>query len=552
MFKPSAGDPDEVVLLLSAVPDQTGRFSVEDTLYKSVYGEGDFILKADYADGTHKTSIPFSIIDPNKINDDFEITINKEVFGFGEEVIVDGIIPGLAQGSGVTIVLVKPDGDLDEFGRLVENSIFNWTWTTPISEQTQRTEKADGRIIEKTNLGIYQLIISTASGTTNLFFKLSSNPETDSINLSPLEISTDKPIYAAGETLRVFGTAQKRDQGHEGLVVPDRVHISVETTDFPTKRIFDSFVYFDSGGNFESSFVMPIGVFIEGTYKVKAEYLTHRTDTLFSVTNDFSLGGEQELGLLVSLDKEEYSPGETVQITGRPTKLVHFDFVDITVVQEDDLAFTCGSFVCGSPGETVTVFPTASGSFSSEFDIPNNSDSLGKYEVMIDSEFDALSVSFEVLEKIIEEPTPVTAPRITEKFNRIPDSQIPIILTEKPNGDETLKPRVIQGSLLTSVRGDEPNVNLKVLAPNGLCVIGPDAECSVKESTRAPGAIYSVVEIDGINYNVRYSGPDAKLEKFTILPQSSDATLAEATWNVEILKEDQVSRFYYKVTHISE
>jgi len=85
-----------------------------------------------------------------------------------------------------------------------------------------------------------------------------------------------------------------------------------------------------------------------------------------------------------------------------------------------------------------------------------------------------------------------------------------------------LSPRVIQGSLFTTVRGEEANVNLKITTQNGICVIGPDAECLVKESTRKPGQIYDVVEVDGMSLKIRYSGADVRLEKFSILPEASD------------------------------
>jgi len=112
-----------------------------------------------------------------------------------------------------------------------------------------------------------------------------------------------------------------------------------------------------------------------------------------------------------------------------------------------------------------------------------------------------------------------------------------------------LAPRVISGSLLTPIRDDVSNVNLKVSSQSGVCIIGPDAECLVSESTRKPGQIYEVVEVDGMNLNVRYSGTDVRLEKFSILPESSDSFLPDSNWNVEVLKDEQVSRFYYKVTY---
>ena len=57
------------------------------------------------------------------------------------------------------------------------------------------------------------------------------------------------------------------------------------------------------------------------------------------------------------------------------------------------------------------------------------------------------------------------------------------------------------------------------------------------------------LKVAGFDLKVRYSGPDVRLEKFSILPESSNEFLPDATWNVEILKDEQVSRFYYKVTY---
>ena len=117
--------------------------------------------------------------------------------------------------------------------------------------------------------------------------------------------------------------------------------------------------------------------------------------------------------------------------------------------------------------------------------------------------------------------------------------------------DTFVSPRVVSGSLLTPLRSDESIVNLKVSAASGACIIGPAADCMVSESTRKPGQIFDIVEVDGMSLKVRYSGSDVRLEKFSILPESSDTFLPETTWNVEVLKDDQVSRFYYKITYKS-
>ncbi|PIN82610.1 MAG: hypothetical protein COV65_05690, partial [Nitrosopumilales archaeon CG11_big_fil_rev_8_21_14_0_20_33_24] len=108
--------------------------------------------------------------------------------------------------------------------------------------------------------------------------------------------------------------------------------------------------------------------------------------------------------------------------------------------------------------------------------------------------------------------------------------------------------RVLSGSLLTS-KIDQSDVNLRITSESGICIIGPEDDCLVNDSTRKPGQIYDVVSVDGIDLNVRYSGPDVYLEKFDILPVSSEEFLPNANWNVDVIKENQTSRFYYKINY---
>jgi hypothetical protein len=184
---------------------------------------------------------------------------------------------------------------------------------------------------------------------------------------------------------------------------------------------------------------------------------------------------------------------------------------------------------------------------------------MGTYEVTVDADFEKKSIFFTVIEKesssipatVIEKESSSIPATVIEKETRIAETTISILTEEKITDDGNLAPRVITGSLITPSRGEESNVNLKVTTVSGACIIGPDADCPVQKSTRQPGKIYDVVNVDGINLNVRYSGPDVRLEKFSILPESSSAFLPDAYWNVEVIKDDQVSRFYYTVTYKS-
>ena len=120
---------------------------------------------------------------------------------------------------------------------------------------------------------------------------------------------------------------------------------------------------------------------------------------------------------------------------------------------------------------------------------------------------------------------------------------------EKIIDEESVKPRVLSGSMLTMSSDNQSDVNLRVMSESGICIIGTSDECLVSESTRKPGQIFEVVQIDGLNLNVRYSGPDVRLEKFSILPTSSDEFLPNTNWNVEVIKTDEISRLYYKMTY---
>ena len=73
----------------------------------------------------------------------------------------------------------------------------------------------------------------------------------------------------------------------------------------------------------------------------------------------------------------------------------------------------------------------------------------------------------------------------------------------------------------------------------------------INKSTRTQGAIYEIVTIEDQNYNIRYSGADVRLEKFTILPESSGIQIDIQDWNVQVIKEDQPTRFYYKISYVN-
>ena len=522
----------------TAIPEPGGSFSIKSTLSPLLFSEGTYTIKAKYDSLTATSS--FTIIPSQEEG----IFINKEVFGLGEKVTINGKI--LTSDRAVDISLTRPDGTKATFGAPIDNQRFSWSWTTPISERYQNIKIDDGRDVTKSNFGLYKIKIAGATYNKDIFFKVSSDPENDSISKNPIFVSTDKSLYRAGDKLKVIGTVIPREQGDEGLVVPERITIKILDGAFPYKQIHEASVYPKQGGAFSSLFELPVTIFDEGFYTVKAMYSTVQTTSTFGVSNDFTFGVDEPVSLFASTDKSEYYPGDTVVISGKPNKLIYLEAYDVSIIKKSDTEITCGSFVCGTHvGKVKSIRPGPSGSFIHEFQIKNTVSSIGTYEVTIDADFETKHIKFTV----VEAPSVPKIETVIEKENRLPDKTISVSTPEKTVDDVIFSPRVVSGSLITPIQDEAPNVNLKVSSEGGVCIIGPDSNCLVSESTRKPGQIYDVVEVDGMNLNVRYSGPDVRLEKFSILPHSSESFLPDSNWTVEVLKEEQVSRFYYKVTY---
>jgi len=527
----------------TAIPETSGRYSTQIDVTKNIFTVGNYVVKATYLSNVMTTT--FSVVDSLDLEGGAILSIDKDVYGLGETVHLTGILPRTGDNS-IEISVTRPDGTRTDYGATVENQRFSWTWDTPAYEKTQLLKEEDGRDVRNSNYGIYKIRAAIASESVDIFFKVSEDPANDSLSTNPLFVETEKSLYRAGDDLKVFGNVILREQGDEGLVVTERVQLRIIDGTWPFDLIHEAHVYPNQGGEFSSLFELPATIFSEGEYVVRANYVKTQTESVFSVANDFVFGIDDDLALLLSIDKNEYYPGDTVVISGKPNKLIYLEKFEVSIIEKSESEITCGSFICGTnTGPVTTIRPGPSGSFTHEYVIPDSASSIGSYEVNVDADFDTGSITFDV----IEEPSAPKLNTVIEKQNRIADSTISIFTEETTADDTTIAPRVLSGSLITPTRGDESNVNLKVTSVSGICIIGPDAECLVSESTRKQGQIYDVVEVDGVSLNVRYSGPDVRLEKFSILPESSTAFLPDANWSVEVLKDEQVSRFYYKVTY---
>ena len=248
----------------TAIPDVSGTYSTNIDIIKNIFMDGDYLLKVEYLD--HSNSAIFSVSDHLVVGDQPIISIDKEVYGLSEVVVLTGITPPTGA-TAVDISVTKPDGSITNYGSSIDNQQFSWSWNTPVSEKTQTTQSGDARDLVNSNFGVYKIKVSTDSYSENLFFKVSPNPENDSLSKDPLFVTAEKSLYKAGEDLKVTGNVIKYEQGDEGLIVPPRVTIQILDDDFPYKMLQESSVYPDQGGSFSSLFELPPTVYDEGTYR---------------------------------------------------------------------------------------------------------------------------------------------------------------------------------------------------------------------------------------------------------------------------------------------
>lgn len=427
--------------------------------------------------------------------------------------------------------MTDPNGKTTKGGVTLDKGQFSWSWAVPS---------------RGTVYGLYKITVSSDSDQTNVFFKVSKDPESEP-KLQPLMIEIDKDVYHSGETVNISGSVIKEVSGTEGLVVNQKPEIIVKNE--KNKEVFTASPDLGADGGFKTSVKLVPGVFKTGQYKISAKYYNEKDQAVFKVDDRFNVGKDIPLVLLLETDKEKYLPGETVKVSGKTSKIISVFDVDVKITKDYVLI------------SDATVKFDGLGSFQYGYIIPQNAD-LGNYTVEADTDFDSTTVSYEVANELppeiitppTDEPTtdtnnPAAPKKLTDVVNRITDSSIPITVEAKNVGEKMFVPTLFEGILRVNV-GDESKVNIKV-TNDGMCLIGQDEDCKITKSTREGSSLYKIVKVGNTDLKIRYSGHGTKLEKFTILPEGKDGTIPEGDWNVEIIKDKQISRFYYKISYTS-
>ncbi len=526
----------------STIPDTAGGYKVETTLNPSTFKAGAYFIKSTYDNVV--TTAMFSVEGEIDVtNKRIGAKTDKQVYGLGEKLTLEGTL--LTGQSSVKIVLSKPDGKTMNAGSRVDSGKFSWSWDIP-EKDFDLADIRDPRQVRPTVFGNYKISVIATSETFELFFKVSENPETDTLEVKPLEVKAEKESYSAGDKLKVIGSAIKRQQSSTstGGVILDRVNVLVKA--WNNKVIYDSKLDLDNAGHFEATYDLPLTIFKDGSYKITAIYQTLRVDTIFEVRNNIPVGDASKLTITLNTDKEEYSPGETIHISGMTNKVVYLSKLDLVVIPEEDTKVNCGNFYCGLGGKKIDLTRYyESGSYMYDYALPSDT-VLGSYVIKADTEFGTFTKTFKVTEP---KPKVKEAEAFSEKFNRITDAVTEVSLATQTVEGNTVAPVLLQGTVVTP-KASEKDVNLKITTEEGQCIIGQDAECMVSKSTKSSEGGYELVTIGVNKYKVTYSGHTPLLEKFSIMPESDDETIQDSVWTLEVVrKQGTISKLYYQLVY---
>ena len=430
--------------------------------------------------------------------------------------------------------------------------------------------------------GIYDVSVIYGGVVSETTFSVNSEviEEIQEETVSSLTVMADKSEYLPGQLVTITGVSSE-------IILYESLQFTI--TDSIGDLVANGNL-FTSDGQFETSIFLTTVNPNYGVYTIDVEYVDDVASTTFNVVEDFIDEPVVVLdSIILDTDKSEYLLNDFMTLSGTitnfdPNSDIYYQVVYFTFKNSEGQSPTFkGAVMDKSDGAptveyTLTAIPDASGIFSIDVRIAPVVFSEGDYTVkanyggLIDNEsFSIVSGTPSIDENSSTGNPNVSIPgkpsssdekfdsvqgrfipnvkTVIEKVNRISDNLISISTQNKIIDEQSVKPRVVSGSMITMSKDNQSDVNLRVVSESGICIIGSTDECLVSESTRKPGQIFDVVEVDGLNLNVRYTGPDVRLEKFSILPESSDEFLPDTNWNVEVIKDNEISRFYYKLTY---
>ena len=509
-----AGDPAGLPLPSVSVASIDGEsFGGSIPLEPGVFAPGEYWLRASYHGGLLTGDRFFVVTDGDSAGPALHIRLDRQVYGTDDRVSITGIYGGESAGSadGETVhyTLTPQQGHPYYFRSAISGDDFSAVWDTSTRANP---------------LGSYTLETRVGDARSLLNFEVSESLEGSSA--PALTVETDKTFYKSGDTLVASGTALHEDDYSIGATLK-RVKVEMDfgagISPFVANVIAE-------GNTYETAFPLPTNVIPSGKYTIRASYLDNTAESQFPVGD---LPGEDGPELLLSLDSSKYVPGDTVSATGGPERLVYMESFSIQVIRQSAGGPDCGSIVCGLEIASTTI--PADTEFRLDLILPDD-EPVGLYELVVDAGYANRSAIFEV---VPPPPPPVRVPpQLVEKFDRIPDSSVSIVVGERMEAGVRYVPYEIAGLLVSAGAGPS---GVLLLDPDGQCTIGLDADCTLARPALGSDSAAS-------DHAVSYERVNALAERFSVSALSADS-ISGGVWIV-VAPEDSGTRLYYTVTYM--
>jgi uncharacterized protein YfaS (alpha-2-macroglobulin family) len=203
--------------------------------------------------------------------------------------------------------------------------------------------------------GVYLVLVSYGGATSQTSFSVGDEIIADVVaKNNTMSITTDKLQYLPGDTLSLTGITTEAIP-FEGL------KFNIKD---PTGKIISTGSLYPTNGKFSTNVYLTTVNPIFGTYQVTAEYYDKSSLAFFEVVKDI----KDAKAISIWTDKDAYSLGETVTVTGRLNN-VWVAFMNLEIIQTKNAALATSALGGGNSGFKIldTLKISGDGSFTYSF-----------------------------------------------------------------------------------------------------------------------------------------------------------------------------------------
>lgn len=252
-------------------------------------------------------------------HDDLTIQTDKVTYGPGSTVKIFGTANNADNGQIVKITITPPTGAL----------------TTKDLEINVEKYSFDYKLTKSAVEGLYKVKATFSGDTTYTFFRVADSKSDNIV------IETDFDKYFPGDEVEISVEVDRVD--------PEENNITLVIIDPDNKNILSETEEIDEDNSFRLDYDLK-STAIHGRYAIRVEYQDQSAAAIFEIIDE----DDDSVNLVsIKTDKSTYSPGATVEISGKVNRVSGEEFVNIMIsdpnkknIVDDDATFAKdGSFV---------------------------------------------------------------------------------------------------------------------------------------------------------------------------------------------------------------